>query len=161
MHELILWCGFAGAWLLVAGPVYQAVLELRDEDIERDRIAAVAAEVGRPEPVSPWWWLIPPAAYFISKSRSDRMRREMVARLSDEDFEAFLGFVNKAAAWLMVGCGGFLIAAKETWELVEGMEWETWLFWVLLVVMAGVSVGHAAARSGREQQMVAARRAQP
>jgi hypothetical protein len=25
---VIAWCGFVGAWLLVAGPIYQAALEL-------------------------------------------------------------------------------------------------------------------------------------
>ncbi len=29
MEHLIAWAGFLGAWLLVAGPVYQAALELR------------------------------------------------------------------------------------------------------------------------------------
>lgn len=27
VHELIAWCGFLGAWLLFAGPIYQAALE--------------------------------------------------------------------------------------------------------------------------------------
>lgn len=157
MHELILWCGFAGAWLLVAGPVYQAVLELRDEDIARDRIAATAHEIGPLEPVSPWWWLLPPVAYWLNKRRRDRFQRQVLGRLSDEDFEAFVSFVNKAQGWLLVGLGGLLIAAKETWELVEGHEWETWVFWLLVVLMAGLSVGHAAARSARERAVVAAR----
>jgi len=161
MHELILWCGFLGAWLLVAGPIYQAVLELRDEDVERDRIAEVAHTVGRPTPISPWWWLLPPAAYFINKARSDRYRREVMARLSDEDFAAFLSFTNKAAGWLMVGAGGSLIAAKETWELVEGLEWATWVFWLLVVVMLLISAGHAAARSARERDLIAQRGSSP
>ena len=41
MHELILWSGFFGAWLLVAGPLYQAALELSEEDISRDDMAGV------------------------------------------------------------------------------------------------------------------------
>ncbi|MEX0428349.1 hypothetical protein AB3X52_12025 [Nocardioides sp. DS6] len=158
MHELILWCGFVGAWLLVAGPVYQAVLELREEDVERDRIAAAAHEVDPVPRLSPWWWLLPPAAYLVNRRRQDRFRRAVVDRLSDEDLEAFLSFVNKAQGWLLVGLGGFLIAAKETWELVEGNEWATWIFWVLLVAGAGVAVGHAAVRSARERVILQARR---
>lgn len=160
MHELILWCGFLGAWLLVAGPIYQAVLELRDEDIERDRIAAVADQVDRPKPMSPWWWLIPPAAFFISRARRDRYRDAVMTRLSDEDFAAFVSFTNKAAGWLIVGAGGSLIAAKETWELVEGLEWATWVFWALVVVMLLLSAGHAAARSARERDLLARRAAE-
>lgn len=161
MHELILWCGFLGAWLLVAGPVYQAVLELREEDIERERIATVAHEVEHPRPVSPWWWLLPPVAYLLNRARADRFRREVMVRLSDDDFSAFMSFLNKAAAWLMVGAGGLLIAVKETWELVEGMEWETWLFWLLLVTMLAISLGHAAGRSARERELAAHRAGQP
>ena len=44
MHELILWSGFFGAWLLVAGPLYQAALELSEEDISRDDTAGVDHE---------------------------------------------------------------------------------------------------------------------
>jgi len=157
MHELILWCGFLGAWLLVAGPIYQALLELRDEDVERDRIVAVAHQVSRPEPVSPWWWLIPPAAYLIHKARSDRYQREVMLRLPDDDFTAFVSFTNKAQGWLMVGAGGCLIAVKETWELTEHSEWPGWLFWVLVVVMLVLSVGHVAFRSARERALVAHR----
>ena len=39
--------------------------------------------------------------------------------------------------------GGFLIAAKETYELTEGSEWPNLVFWVLVVVMAGLSFANA------------------
>jgi hypothetical protein len=48
VHELIAWCGFFGAWFLVAGPVYQAALELEEEGLERDTFA----------PRSPGWWVL-------------------------------------------------------------------------------------------------------
>ena len=38
MHGAILWCGFVGAWLLVAEPVYQAALELDAEEVARDAL---------------------------------------------------------------------------------------------------------------------------
>jgi hypothetical protein len=54
MDGVIAWCGFFGAWLLVAGPVYQAALELQEQDIERERLQEATAQVPAPDPVSAW-----------------------------------------------------------------------------------------------------------
>jgi hypothetical protein len=99
MHELILWSGFLGAWLLVAAPLYQAALP-------RDVMAS---------------WVT---------------------------------FMNKATAWFYVASGAFLIALKETSELVEGQEWPTAVFSVLVVVMAGIATGNTAVRMGWTHQPV-------
>ena len=32
-------------------------------------------------------------------------------------------YMNIARGWMLVGAGAFLIALKETWELVEHQEW--------------------------------------
>ena len=52
MDEVIAWATFAGAWLLVAGPLYQGSVELAELDFDRDGIqgkaAAVQAAQGRP-----------------------------------------------------------------------------------------------------------------
>jgi hypothetical protein len=65
MEHLVEWAGFFGAWLLFAGPLYQANLELRAEDIEVDRIRAAAKEAPAPEEVSKWWWLVPPVHWVL------------------------------------------------------------------------------------------------
>jgi hypothetical protein len=53
MHTVILWSGFLGAWLLVAGPIYQAVLELEAEGMETDRIrVAAATSTSRPSSIT-------------------------------------------------------------------------------------------------------------
>lgn len=36
--------------------------------------------------------------------------------------------------------GGALLAAEQTWQVVDRYRWPTWLFWVLIVVMLGGSV---------------------
>jgi hypothetical protein len=38
MEHLVAWAGFFGVWLLVAGPIYQANLELRAENVAVDKI---------------------------------------------------------------------------------------------------------------------------
>ena len=62
---------------------------------------------------------------------------------------------EKATAWLYVAGGAFLIALKETYELVEGHEWPTAVFWVLVVVMFGIAAVNTAVRMSRTHQLVA------
>jgi len=64
MHGAILWCGFVGAWLLVAGPVYQAALELDAEEVARDALENAANRLPPTPQPSVWWWLIPPVGYW-------------------------------------------------------------------------------------------------
>ncbi len=43
--------------------------------------------------------------------------------------------MTKATGWLIVGVGGLLIAANETYALTEDLNWSIIVFWVLVVVM--------------------------
>lgn len=164
MHELILWCGFLGAWLLVAGPVYQAGLELEAEEFEFDRLRKLSAQVPAPAQVSRWWWLLPPVRLVLQRVRSNRYQHMIIEVMSDEDYEAASTFINKATGWLYVGVGGLLIAAKETYELAEHYEWPIAIFWALLVVMLAVAIANALARmahSARERKRRRGRAALP
>lgn len=154
VHELILWSGFLGAWLLVAGPLYQAALELAEENISREDMA----KVQRPEPSRPrpsgWWWLIPPVGYWKQRNYAQDERRAAMAALPHDVMESWVSFMNKATAWFYVASGAFLIALKETYELVEGNEWPLAVFWVLVVVMAGIAATNTAVRMSRTHQLV-------
>jgi hypothetical protein len=68
MEHLV--AGFFGAWLLFAGPLYQANLELRAEDVEVDRIRA-AKEAPAPDEVSKGWWLVPPVHRVLRRRRQE------------------------------------------------------------------------------------------
>ncbi|MCW2842736.1 MAG: hypothetical protein JWN22_652 [Nocardioides sp.] len=160
MHEAILWCGFLGAWLLVAGPLYQAVLELEAEELQVDRIRALGETVPAPPEISAGWWLVPPVRWLLVRRRRERHQQEILNQMSDDDFDAMTGFVNKAVGWLLVGAGGFLIATKETWELVVGLAWAHVAFWLLMVLMFALSIGHIAARSAHTRRAADARSAE-
>jgi hypothetical protein len=151
MHELILWVGFLGGWLLVAGPIYQASVELGEEEFEGERFHLAAQEVGPPPETSPWWWLFPPARLFVGRRRREDWQDQVVLALPDEDYEALGSFMRKARGWLFVGLGGTAIAAKETYELVEGSHWPIAVFWVLVPAMALLCVLNVAIQARREQ----------
>jgi len=146
MNQVIAWAGFLGAWLLVAGPLYQGALELDEEEVDREGIEASFASVPRPERPSSWWWLVPPVMYLIRRHRSNKFRQAVLAQLSEAQRQQFTSFMNKANGWLTVALGAALLAADQTWQVTERYHWDTWVFWLLLVVMLGVAVLNTAAR---------------
>jgi hypothetical protein len=143
MEYVIAICGFVGGWLLVAGPVWQAAIELREEEIDQEAIEAVKSNIPPPPKISAWWWFLPPVAYVLNTRRQAQFRRDFNAALPPEALKQTVSFFNKANGWVVVGLGGFLLATKETWELVADFRWPTWLFWVLLVIMPIIAVASA------------------
>jgi hypothetical protein len=85
---LIAWAMFAGAWLLVAGPLYQGSVELNELKVDREGIAGKAAAVqaaqARP---SAWWWLLPPVMYLLQRRWYKAVQQAMLAQLSQAQRE--------------------------------------------------------------------------
>jgi hypothetical protein len=146
MNLVIAWAGFLGAWLLMAGPLYQGALELLEEDIDREGIDASIARIPRPDPPSPWWWLVPPVMYLIRRHRGRAFRRAALAQLTRAQRDQAGSFINKAAGWFTVALGAALLAAAQTWQVINRLRWPAWLFWILIIVMLGVSVANTALR---------------
>jgi hypothetical protein len=146
MEDIIRWAAFAGGWLLVAGPLFQGAVELRNENFDRDAIAAATEGVERPARPSRWWWLLPPVMWIMRRFRETRHERDVMLRLDPEQRVRYLGFMNKATGWFTVAGGALLIAAKETWELTEHLHWPIAIFWVLMVVMAIAAILNMAIR---------------
>jgi hypothetical protein len=119
MNEVIAWAGFAGAWLLVAGPLYQGSVELHELDVDRDAIKASAVRTAR---------------------------QATFAQLSETQREQLTTFRNKATGWFTVATGAALLAAGETWQIVEHHDWPVWLFWLLIAIMVAASVLNTAVR---------------
>jgi hypothetical protein len=146
MEYLIAICGFLGAWLLVIGPVWQAAIELREEEIDQEAIEAAKASVPMPPKISRWWWLLPPVAYFKQSRRARASRKLMMDAMPAKQVEQTISFMNKANGWIIVAGGAFLLAVKETWELIELLHWPVWLFWVLVVLLPIVAIVNAVSR---------------
>lgn len=154
VDELIAWCGFLGGWLLVAGPIYQAAIELDDEEFERSDFEAAVASVEPPEPVSRWWLLVPPLAYLVHRRRHERRNRALMAALSARQIEQLMHFREKASAWIFVASGAFLIATKETWELRETYEWSVVAFWAIVVGMVMACAVNTVMRIKRREDIL-------
>lgn len=149
-------CSFLGSWLLVAGPIYQASLELREQDIATERIREVSSKVRPPRKTSAWWWLLPPIKLLLERQRNHAYRREYLKVLEPEDVEALINFINKATGWLMVASGASLIAVKETFELIEEIHSPHYFFWIALPVMMFFCLMYTILRTKRAKAIVTA-----
>ncbi|MBY8858996.1 hypothetical protein K7711_21155 [Nocardia sp. CA2R105] len=146
--------GAFGAWLLVAGPLYQAAMELRDQGSTERR--ELPAEVVSPRRISPWWWLVPPVAYWKYRQERERMKRAVLQVLTADEVQRILTFSNTALGWLLVAGGATCIAVKETWEFVEAMEW-AWGWTLLLVAVAGMAaLGNTSYQTARTSRILVA-----
>src|ERR1700760_4000317 len=136
MNEAIAWVSFVGAWLLGEGPLYQGSIELTELDIDREGIegiksSAIQEAQAIQEPPSPWWWLLPPVMYVLHRRWARAYRQATFAQLTELQREQFISFRNKATGWFTVAGGAALLAAGETWQLVDHYDWPVWLFWLL------------------------------
>ena len=146
MEQFILWCAFLGAWLLFAGPILQAAVELREQELSRAELESSQALVDREPPVSAWWWLLPPVYYWLNHRRSNRMNKAVMDLLTPQQRSGLIDYVNKATGWLFVGIGGLLIAIKETWLLCEHNGWPLAAYWSIVAFLIVTSVGNAVGR---------------
>jgi len=154
MELFIGWCGFIGSWLLVAGPLYQAALELHDEDLEVERIQTVKKELVAPPRISVWWWLLPPVKIILSQRQSQAYRKAYLAALAPEDVGALISFMSKAFAWMFVAAGGFLLAVKETYELVGLSKFPVEVFWIAIVLLPILAVGNVISQMSKTRRLV-------
>jgi hypothetical protein len=142
VDEVIAWVTFAGAWLLVGGPLYQGSLELTELDLDREGIQGKAAAVQSAGPARPsaWWWLLPPVMYVLHRRWYKAAQQAMLAQLTETQREQMTRFQSKATGWFTVAAGAALLAAGDTWHVVQQYGWPVWLFWLLVAVMLAVAI---------------------
>jgi hypothetical protein len=150
MNEVIIWVEFAGAWLLVAGPLYQGSIELSELDFDREGIEgirALAVQAGQNRP-SAWWWLLPPVMYVLYRRQTKAFQEATLAQLTETQHKQFAGYRNKATGWFTVAAGATLLATGETWQIIAHYHWPVWLFWLLIVVMLIAALLNTAVQMG-------------
>ncbi|MGH3847528.1 MAG: hypothetical protein ACRDS0_39855, partial [Pseudonocardiaceae bacterium] len=62
------------------------------------------------------------------------------AQLTETQREQLTSFQSKATGWFTVAVGAALLAAGETWQIVQHHGWPVWLFWLLIAVMLTAAV---------------------
>jgi hypothetical protein len=157
MELFILLAGFFGSWLLFAGPIYQAALELKEEDISFSREAF--KDIEKPKSISAWWWLFPPLKVYLEWLRSRKYQKAVFNALSLSQIESFISFRNKAKGWQLVAIGGLCIALKETYELFEYLEWNMISYFIVVGVLVVLSILNTVINSKRTSQFIAFKRA--
>ena len=117
MGSVIVWVTFAGAWLLVAGPLYQGSVELNEMDVDREGIQgkAAAAQAAQARP-SAWWWLLPPVMYVLYRRWNKARQQAVLAQLTQTQRAQLTGYQSKATGWFTVAAGATLLATGQTWH---------------------------------------------
>ncbi|WP_223623167.1 hypothetical protein [Microbacterium sp. EST19A] len=147
MDTFVLWCAAIGAWLLVAGPLYQGALELAEVAARyADHLSQPVAPERHPSEVSPWWWLLPPVAVVLIWRSARRERAAYVESVSPTTREAITTFSSHAQGWLLVAAGAFLIALKETWHLIHALHGGVTIYVIVVVVAGLLAFGNTVAR---------------
>lgn len=154
MAYVIHWAGFVGAWLLVAGPMLQGAIELRDEELDREGFEELRGKIDYPAPVSRWWWLLPPVAYVKNRRRNDAFHRQTMGLMTPEQRAQFVGFTNKATGWFTVAGGAFLIFLKEAWELAELYEVALWVYLVVVLLLAIAALANTIVRLSKSDEII-------
>jgi hypothetical protein len=154
MDYVITISGFLGGWLLVGGPIYQAALELKEQEVDREAFDTATHDVPQPPRISSWWWLLPPVAYVLNARRNEKHRQAVFAAMKPEHIKQTVVFLDKARGWVLVAAGAFFIALKETWDLVHLLNWSVAVFWVLVVVLPIVAVFFTAYTLSRSQKVL-------
>jgi hypothetical protein len=145
--------GALGAWLLVAGLLDRASMELREQGLAQRR--ELPPHIPHPRWVSAWWWLLPPVAYWKHHSEEQRLRRVVLAALPTDEVRRMISFSNTARCWLVVAGGATLIGVKETWEFVETLGWAAIATWAIAAAALLLSAGNAAITPDRTDQILA------
>ncbi|WP_328701658.1 hypothetical protein [Amycolatopsis pittospori] len=143
IEYVVAWSAFLGGWLLVAGPMYQGALELREESERFEDLRSVQSR--RPTggtPTSSWWWLVPPVAVIKERRRRKKVQREFMKTLTAGQRRTMTTFANKAKGWFIVCAGAFFIALKETWHLTHLYHWPLWTYIALVLVPLVLSFLH-------------------
>jgi hypothetical protein len=138
--------GTIGAWLLVAGPMYQAAIELQEQAVDQEIFDQAESTVPPPPKISNWWWLLPPVAFAKQRKGQAEYRQAIMDVLGPEQMRQAITFLNKATGWILVAVGAFLLAVAESWNLTVEFGWAWWSFIIIVLVALAGCIFHTVAR---------------
>jgi hypothetical protein len=156
METVLQIIAFIGSWLLFAGPIYQAALELQDEDIELDRIRSTGDVLRKEAHISGWLWVVPPYALYKRSKNKKIFMQKYLNSLTQVDIEQLISFRSKATAWMLVAIGGFCIASNETYILMHDIHWSIFVFILIVLAMLIASIAHLIYRIKQDHKLIKA-----
>jgi hypothetical protein len=148
------WLALLGGWLLFAGPVQQAVLELRAEQVEHDRLSRRQQLVSRPASVPAWLWLLPPVALVLHRRRVTAFQHEYFKSLDIDQRRDLIGFLNLASGWSIVAAGAWFIALSETYSITHEHGWSLVWFAVISIAVTTIAAASAIERVRRAEALL-------
>jgi magnesium-transporting ATPase (P-type) len=78
--------------------------------------------------------------YVLHRRWYKAAQQAMLAQLTETQREQMTRFQSKATGWFTVAAGAALLAAGDTWHVIQQYGWPVWLFWLLVAVMLAVAV---------------------
>ena len=150
MDSLVDWVGFAGVWLLFAGPLFQANVELDAEAEAMNRMREAGTSGPRPTR-SRWWWLFPPARAFQVAEQRRVKEQAIIEAMLPEDQDSVKRYLRTARGWMLVGLGAWLIAVHHTFGFGQERGWprEMTLAAVAGMTLLMMSLGQPGPRRAR------------
>ncbi|OFI47693.1 hypothetical protein BG262_08285 [Floricoccus penangensis] len=142
MEKFIVIISFIAKWLLFAFPLYQAYIELS----EQERVVGRFTKKSKKYPkISPWYWILPPLKLELEKKRGIAILSESL--ISNKDFEEAIVFGRKATAWFYVALAGMLEGITAIYELAHAFDYHISflmliLLSVLMVIICVVNIRH-------------------
>jgi hypothetical protein len=150
------WLPFVGTWLLVAGPLLQAVLEIREEGVSQESVHAATAGITPSPSPSGWWWLLPPVMIVKRRHRSRAFWQETFAALSPDQAVQLAGMRPRTYGWSLVALGAACLATDETWELTEHYDWPAWSAVAIVAMLGALAVVNAVVNTSPASRSYAA-----
>jgi hypothetical protein len=92
--------------------------------------------------------------FILNHRRQTVFQQAYMAALTTEDFAALVAFMEKAKGWLFVAGGALLLATKETYGFSHDLHLRRLIFFVVVLVMATVSVVGTILRIARSEKML-------
>ncbi|WP_282800725.1 hypothetical protein [Lactococcus lactis] len=119
---------FIAKWLLFAFPLYQAYIELIEQQKFLNKIVRKSKKYPK---ISPWYWVIPPLKITLEKKRGLTILSEGL--ISKRDFEDSIIFGRKATAWFYVSIAGLLEGVAAVYEVFHSFGYQISYFKLVFI----------------------------
>ena len=113
-NNVLIVLGFMAEWFLFTFSLYQAVVEIGEQEVILGQIKSTSKEYRE---VPAFYWLVPPFKVWLEKKRVERILHDIT--VNTEDFDQIFSLSNRAIAWTYIAVAEILIGVISTNEILE------------------------------------------